>query len=305
MITTITPNPAVDTVYRVPHWVPGEGHRATDVHRTPGGKGLNVAKVLRDLGQEVETAGFLGGMTASWIEESLKAYGIVPAFTPIAGETRQTMTILEEDGRVSELREPGPTLSTEEIEHFFRTLRAEAPFLSCNGSLPMGLGVDFYDRLLEQVGSDRLIVDTSGAGLRHVVFESKEKPLAIKPNADEIRELFGDAADVDPIALLRHPALLPIPVVLLTLGADGATAKVEDKIYRVHVPSIDAVNPVGSGDATVAGLLDGFLQKMDVRALLAHAMAAGSANACETEIGHVDLAVVERIKKDIVIKEVV
>ncbi len=375
MITTITPNPAIDIAYFLDRLTVGEGHRVSRMLSVAGGKGINVAKVLRELGQDVLATGFLGGANGRTIQTELHQRGIRDEFIRISGETRRTITINETSNRrTTELREAGPRISAEEQEAFFRRIRdltRTTELFVCSGSLPPGLDETFFDRLMDAVSgtaaasqnlerlskelfsgasgfsgsadasgfsgasdsahasgfsgasgasgapdasgsapliksASPLILDTSGDGLRHVVFESPRKPLAIKPNLDEMRDLFGAAVEsTDPVNLLRRPELRPIPIIILSLGKAGCAAKIGNRCFTAMVPAIDAVNPVGSGDASLAGLLDGLARHAEPEEILRTSMACGVLNTLEEAIGHIDRSQLDEMKMQIAVKEVV
>ncbi|MBO1911965.1 tagatose-6-phosphate kinase, partial [Microvirga sp. 3-52] len=165
-----------------------------DVSKTAGGKGLNVARVLHQLGEEVAASGFLGGSLGSFISAELKAIGIEDLFVPIEGETRNCIAILHE-GKQTEILESGPIISKTEAELFltnFEEHLSRVDLVTISGSLPKGLSSDFYAKLIEISNpyGTKVLLDANGALLTSTL-NSASKPYLIKPNEEEMAELIG------------------------------------------------------------------------------------------------------------------
>lgn len=307
MIVTITPNPSVDISYFLDNFVAGEVNRIDREIKVAGGKGINVAKVCHILGSKVVTSGFLGGSGGNFIESQLKSINLEGKFVNIEGETRSSIAI-NDNNKTTEMREKGPFIDEEAQNKFFeliKELSKESDIFSCSGSLPQGIDVDFYDKLIDILKGKKFILDTSEKGLRHVVLESKVKPFAIKPNIDEIRQLVGSKVDsMSYLEILKLDELKDIPVVVISLGKDGAVAKFHDKYYEAKVPKIEAVNPVGSGDSSIAGLLYGFENNLSNEEIIKCSMACGVLNTLEEKIGHIDINKFENTKNQIEVSEI-
>lgn len=308
MILSITPNPSIDISYFLEQFQTGDIHRVQSMVKTPGGKGINVAKVLRDLDAQVTCTGFLGGTAGHYIEKSLQQRGIHTAFIPVEGETRSSYAIKDLASQVTtEIREQGPVVSVQAAQKlldFVEKTHRDYSLISCSGSLPQGLSIDFLEALVGAAADTPIIFDVSGEALRKTVFSFAQKPYAIKPNIDELRDLFGSLVDKkSPEELVCMENLQEFKLVVLSLGKYGAVARVGQELYRCRVPHIEAVNPVGSGDASIAGLLFGLEQKHAPEKLLASSMAAGVLNALEAEIGHVDARQFETIRAKIQVKK--
>ena len=171
MITVVTLNPAVDKTYRVSALRPGRIHRVDQVDAFPGGKGINVAKVLKRLGLAVQVTGFIGGGTGDAILQGLDQLGLSHRMVPIPGETRTCLNILDETGRTqTEFLEPGPSVPKEKWEALKGTvgrLAEESRVVVFSGSLPPGLDDDAYRELvfIAQARRSKAVVDTGGAPL--------------------------------------------------------------------------------------------------------------------------------------------
>lgn len=167
MILTVTLNPAVDKTYTTGSLMLGQVNRMRTVNNIAGGKGINVAKILRQYGYEVMTAGFLGGYTGQFIEKCMEEIHAECRFTKVAGETRSSINIIAEDGYVTEVLEPGPTVSAQELERFMEDYKkavGECGLVIMSGSVAKGIPADIYGQLVE-TGKEaglRCILDTSG-----------------------------------------------------------------------------------------------------------------------------------------------
>ncbi len=173
MILTVTLNTALDITYRVPGLRPHASHRVTEVTERPGGKGLNVARVLAALGHPVTVTGFAGGSTGATVRASLAGVpGVVDALVPVAGATRRTVAVVDErTGDTTQLNEPGPVVAPAEWNAFqeaYEGLLAGAAAVALCGSLPPGVPVGAYAGLVRtaRAAGVPVLLDTSGEPLR-------------------------------------------------------------------------------------------------------------------------------------------
>lgn len=295
MIVTITMNPSIDIAYQIEDFRLGTVNRVENVKKTPGGKGLNVTRVLKEARVDVLASGLLGGSLGSEIRTRLKADGIKEQFSEIAGETRNCIAILH-DREQTEILETGPTISESEARAFldnFRSLAEIGNLITISGSLPRGLDKDFYAEVLAIANQSEtpVLLDTSGSSLK-AVLESQHKPLLIKPNREELSDLLtiNITDDVSTLKeMLSQPLFNGIEWIVVSLGASGAFAKHKDHFYKVDIPKIQVVNPVGSGDATIAGLAAAIEAKASDRDVLKQANAFGMLNAQEATTGKINM----------------
>ncbi|EUJ31374.1 tagatose-6-phosphate kinase 2 [Listeria floridensis FSL S10-1187] len=295
MILTITMNPSIDIAYSLEDFHLDAPNRVRQVKKTAGGKGLNVTRVLKQLDEDVFASGLLGGFLGEEIKASLTQAGIGYDFFPISGETRNCIAILH-GGMQTEILESGPIVAEREAELFlahFELLLGQAGLVGISGSLADGLPAGFYAEMVKcaQEKGVKVMLDVSGKPLEAVLW-SPAKPFLIKPNLAELGELIGRSvsADTDELKEVLSDGLFEgIPWIVISLGKDGAFAKIGSDFHQVRIPQITAVNPVGSGDATVAGLLSGLYHKDSPEDVLKKAMTLGMLNACEPETGSVDL----------------
>ncbi|OJG63815.1 tagatose-6-phosphate kinase [Enterococcus malodoratus] len=304
-------NPSIDISYPLATLKIDTVNRTNKVTKTAGGKGLNVTRVIHDLGGDVLATGVLGGFHGAYIAEELKKAGIKQDFTPIAEESRDSIAILHE-GNQTEILESGPTVSKDEQAAFlekFEELIKQADIVTISGSLAKGFPPDFYQKLVQiaQQHVVKVLVDTSGESLKQVI-TAKQKPYLIKPNLEELEALLGQAFSLEELddiqAALSQPLFEGIEWIVVSLGKHGAIAKYQDTFYRVKIPKIQVVNPVGSGDSTIAGFAYGLSKAMPPMDLLKMCMATGMANAQENKTGHVDPANVKNHFEKINVKKI-
>lgn len=309
MILTVTLNPSIDISYQLEDLAIDTVNRVIDVRKTPGGKGLNVARVLNDLGESVSASGCIGGELGDFIVHHLPET-IEKRFFKIAGDTRNCIAILH-DGKQTEILEQGPLVDPDEADGFvnhFKYILDGVDVVTMSGSLPAGMPDDYYGRLirLANVFGKKTVLDCSGNALKSVL-EGDDKPTVIKPNRDELAQFLGRevSKDVDDLkAVLNQPLFAGIEWIIVSLGADGAFAKHHDTFYKVDIPKIEVLNPVGSGDSTVAGIASGLANHEDDQALLTKANVLGMLNAQEKTTGHVNMANYDNLYQKLVVREV-
>lgn len=308
MILTITMNPSIDISYPLEDFKLDTVNRVKNVRKTAGGKGLNVTRILKQLDAEVVASGLIGGFLGEEIKKDLKNNQIAHDFLPISGETRNCIAVLH-DGQQTEILESGPIISKEEAQAFlkhFGRLATKADILSFSGSLPEGLPIDFYSQMLQICQEKPVVLDCSGEALTEVL-KGKVKPRLIKPNTEELAGLLGRriSTDIEELkAALTDPIFTGIEWIVVSMGGDGAFAKHHKKFYRVTIPKIAVVNPVGSGDATVAGLTAAIEKGSSDEDVLKQGNALGMLNAQEATTGHIELANYQALFDQILVTEI-
>lgn len=294
MILTITLNPAVDISYKLEHFSLDTVNRVAHVSKTAGGKGLNVARVLRQLEEEVAASGFLGGGLGNFIRSQIGILGIRDFFVQIADDTRNCIAVIHE-GKQTEILESGPVISDKEAMLFlekFACYVEQADIVTLSGSLPKGLSADFYVEMVKisKQNGVRVLLD-SNASLLAATITSSHKPYFIKPNVQELEDLVGEQMmnETQIKAVLGSTLFADIPWVVVTLGANGAIVKHGDIFYRVKTPKIEAINPVGSGDSVVAGFAGGVARGLMDEDLIKFSLSMGVLNAMEEKTGHINV----------------
>ncbi|MFE6333291.1 1-phosphofructokinase family hexose kinase [Streptomyces sp. NPDC057798] len=296
MILTVTLNTALDITYRVPALRPHASHRVSEVLERPGGKGLNVARVLAALGHEVTATGFTGGTTGRVVRELLTAGGgVIDALVPLAGTTRRTIAVVDDlTGDTTQLNEPGPVVTPAEWSAFQETydrLLASADAVALCGSLPPGVPVGAYAGLVRaaRAAAVPVLLDTSGEPLRRAV---AARPDLIKPNADELAELTGSH---EPLRATRDARRRGARTVVASLGAEGLLAHTPSGRWRAVPPAPLRGNPTGAGDAAVAGLLSGLVEGLPWPDRLARAVALSAASVPAPVAGEFDRGTYEEL----------
>ncbi|MFI6462830.1 1-phosphofructokinase family hexose kinase [Streptomyces sp. NPDC050528] len=296
MILTVTLNTALDITYRVRELRPHASHRVSEVTERPGGKGLNVARVLAALGQEVTVTGFTGGATGRVVQDRLTGTpGVLDALVPVAGPTRRTMAIVDElTGDTTQLNEPGPTVTSAEWSAFqdvYESLLAGASAVALCGSLPPGLPVGAYAGLIRtaRTAGVPVLLDTSGEPLRRGV---AARPDIVKPNTDELAELTGSH---EPLRATQDARRRGARAVVASLGAKGLLAATPEGTWHATPPARVHGNPTGAGDSAVAGLLSGLVERLPWPERLARAVALSAATVLAPVAGEFDRGAYEEL----------
>lgn len=296
MILTVTLNTALDITYRVRALRPHSSHRVSEVTERPGGKGLNVARVLAALGHQVTVTGFAGGATGRVVQERLTATpGVVDALVPVAGATRRTIAVVDDhSGDTTQLNEPGPTVTAAEWSAFqeaYEDLLTSAAAVALCGSLPPGVPVGAYAGLVRAAKAAEVpvLLDTSGEALRRGV---AARPDLIKPNADELAELTGSH---EPLRATQDARRRGARAVVASLGTSGLLAVTPEGRWRATPPASLRGNPTGAGDAVVAGLLSGLVEKLPWPDRLTRATALSTASVVAPAAGEFDRGTYEEL----------
>jgi 1-phosphofructokinase family hexose kinase len=285
VIVCVSANPALDVCLRVPRLAAGAVQRADGVRRLAGGKAAHVALAARALGAPVVLLGWFGGATGQRCQQQLAELGLPTLAVPTRCETRQNLEIVDDEGRSTEVLEPGGPVGRQEVELLVnactrivdRLGRGNAIVLS--GSLPTGAPVDLFAEMVAIARRHEVatFVDTSGAALDAAIGAG---PDWIKPNHDEAGELLGRAVVDTRSALAAARALRAKGAarVVLSRGRHGLVAVDEASAFEGSAPPVEATSSVGCGDATVAGLAVATLRGAPMMDVLRLAIACGNAN---------------------------
>ncbi|WP_274307928.1 1-phosphofructokinase [Solibacillus daqui] len=304
MITTVTLNAAIDQVYEMNSFVMGQTNRVMQKFQQGGGKGINVARVIKALDGDVLIGGFIGGLNGEKIKVSLQEQRLPTSFIQIEGESRICLTVTDyQTKEMTELLEEGPTIQPHEWKEMLRWVEVQAEsseYLVLSGSLPKGLPSNAYATIIHHLKQKgvRVALDTSGEALKQGI---EAIPFAIKPNEDEISQLIGKPVEKQEDLIQAGEKLrdLGIEHVCFSLGEKGALFINSTGIYQVNAPKINVVNTVGSGDAFLAGLIFKLSQGASDEEAYRWAVACGSVNAGEKEIAKVQKESVERLLKEL------
>lgn len=286
MIQVVTLSPAIDVTYELGSVEWGEAHRVQTVHRRAGGKGGNVARVLRQLGSEVRLVCPLGGHSGQWYENQMTNYGVELAEVAMSGEIRTCVTVMTPEGP-TEFNEPAPELDSAQWDMLLGAI-IPSDITVVSGSFPNDCApeaVNSFFLLLRQF-EGTVIADTSGfalrAALKHADF--------VAPNLAEARAIRSTESLAEVVNQLG-PAR-----VLLSLGAEGVLL-IGDGAPRRWVPPAQSGNTTGAGDALVAGFAAAF--HLGVEQATHHAVAVAAASVRRNLAGECDLAALGEIEREI------
>jgi tagatose 6-phosphate kinase len=284
MILIVNLNLAVDHIVEVDELRAGEVQRSRGARQQAGGKGVNVARVLKTLREPSLLLGFCGGRAGDLIAAGLRAEKIASDTTRVREESR-TCLIINDHGRREQtvINAPGAAVGDAERRDFEATYTREIPraeLVVVNGSLPPNLPADTYARLTAEANGagKRVLLDCAGAPLRHAL---GARPFLVKINAAEAAELSGTPINDFLTAAHASRRLRDTGAenVMITLGEQGAWLDFAGVRYRFVAPRVRATNSVGSGDAALAGLAAALRRGQTAEEAGALAVAAGAANA--------------------------
>jgi 1-phosphofructokinase family hexose kinase len=307
MIVTVTLNSAIDKTLSVPNFRLGRRHRTVEQTTMPGGKGVNVARVLKTLGAPVIATGLAGGATGTRIVDQLTQLSVLSDFVRIGEESRTNTAVIDPTtGEQTEINEKGPKVTPQEVELFVDKLLYLAKGASLcvfAGSLPRDVDTDIYSFLIRELRKLNVttVVDTDGDPLRRAV---RAEPDVVSPNILEAEELVGHEFndDEDRTYAVEEICEMGAREALMTMP-DGCFARMhpphapEPLVYRVRVRG-GAIEPratVGSGDAFLAGYVASRYQNRPVEEALAFAVACGAESTQHLGAGLVDPDRVQRL----------
>lgn len=309
MIKTLTLNPALDKTIIVEGLKLNQLNRIKKVHKDAGGKGINVSKMLKNLGEESTAAGFLGGAAGDYITKEIEKMGIKAEFVQTVAETRTNTKMVDQINHTfTDLNESGAYISQENIlelkEKLFTDLRKN-DILVLAGSVPEGVKTDIYQELITIANQKgiKTILDADGE-----LFEEAlpAAPTLIKPNEHELELHFNEKFKDLKTMISKAESLLKdgVEMIMLSLGKEGAVFITADKKFKIEPLKLDVKSTVGAGDAMVAGLAYALENKLELEEMLKTAAACSSATLIKngTEMGSRED--VESLKKMIKIKQI-
>jgi len=308
LITIVNLNASVDKRYEIKDIVKGKVMRARSVENTAGGKGIHVANIAHILGQDSIVTGYSGGKTGEFIEAELQKIGIKNCFVKIKDSTRECLAFITDDLVQTEILEPGPIVTQEEQESFmklYERLLADSRIIVASGSVPKNISKNIYEELIEKANKNnkKFLLDTNGKLLEEGI---KAKPYLIKPNIEELEMLLGKPI-VNHKDIIKHMKTLNksgIKCIVVSLGADGSFVCFDNNLFRVTVPDVEAVNPVGSGDSLVGGFAVGIERNYSIEDTIALGTACGTVNAMTKKTGWIEVKEVKEMMKKVKISRI-
>ena len=287
MIYTVTFNPSLDYIVTVDHFTCGIVNRTKDEIIYPGGKGINVSMVLKNLGYESTALGFRAGFTGAALEQMLDKKGITTDFIQVEkGMTRINVKLRSDEE--TEINGQGPVMEKEDIEKLYQKLEAlqDGDILVLAGSIPDVMPGSIYMDIMKHLENKKLkiVVDATKDLLVNVL---QYHPFLIKPNNHELGEIFGvEIKDKDEVVhYAKKLQEMGAENVLVSMAGDGAVlVTVDGSIFKAEAPRGELRNSVGAGDSMVAGFLAGYLEKGDYAEAFKMGVCTGSASAFSEEL---------------------
>ncbi len=293
MIYTVTLNPAIDFLVYLDEFRPGEINRIQKERKYPGGKGINVSRMLSEFKTPSTALGFIGGFTGDFIEKELQGSGIRTDFIKVDEDTR--INIKLKSNIESEINGKGPDLKKEQIDDFLKAFdkMTKKDLVVLSGSKPHSLPKNFYQTIIDHLQKKEVpfVIDTTGEELMNAL---SKKPFLIKPNHIELDELFQQKSETleDRIELGRKLIEKGAQNLILSMGGDGSLFFTKNDVYKAEPIHGKVINTVGSGDSMVGAFIGKYSQTKDLVLSYKYAALAGSATAF-TE----DLASLEQIEE--------
>lgn len=282
-------------------------NRATKTLDGVAGKSVNVAKVLRTLGESPIATGFIGGDRGSLVESSLMGRGIETEFVKVAPETRLCTTVIDESaGTNTELVQESNAVPQDKYRELMEVVRKWARrcrAMVISGTLTPRAPIDFYRRCTQLATECDLlsVVDAKGPALTEAL---KARPGVVKPNRSELAATVGHqlTSELELISAMRALCDRGARSVIVTSGNEPTLAFDGQQFWRIHAPKITAVNPIGSGDAFTAGLVWQLLRGADLGEACRWASAAGAANALTMMPGEIRRKDVQQLAAQVTVE---
>lgn len=311
MITTVTLNPMLDKTIYLNQFEKGKIWRSQKTENVAGGKGINVSLQLKTLGVNTTATGFLGGETGKIIKDLIEAQGIKNDFVFVKNSTRIGFTILEENSLIqTSVFEPAPGINMNERSALLKKCieySKSSNWMVFSGSVGDNNLYDFYEEAIREIREInpeiKIVLDSYG---KEFMCGIKEKPFIVKPNKSEYESAFGVKiiSETDFITAVRNLECfgnLPI----ITNGEKEVYFSYEKQIYKSLPPKIKVINPIGSGDSMIAGIIYGFLQNKTIEDIMRFGIAASAANASVWEIAKCEKNYIEKYLEMITIEKII
>lgn len=285
MIYTLTLNPSIDYVVNVDNLTLGKVNRTLGDVKFPGGKGINVSRILSSQDVDNVALGFIGGFTGEFVETSLKNLNIHTDFIKVSGDTRINVKV--KSNIETEINGAGPKINDDELECLFDKLsKLESnDILVLAGNIQSTLPSTLYSKIQNMVNKNgvKVVVDTSGSALLEAI---KNKPFLIKPNNHEIEEIFNVKINNTDELISYGKKLNEMGAenVIISLAGDGALLICSQGVFFGNAPKGEVKNSVGAGDSLVGGFLAEYSKTYDLLKAFKNGIASGSASAFSLDL---------------------
>ncbi len=309
MIVTVTMNPAIDKTVDIDRLEHGGLNRIQSVEMDAGGKGINVSKTIKAIGGESIATGFLGGRSGKIIQEVLREQGIGTDFVWLEADTRTNTKVVESTGEVTELNEPGPAATEEQVEELIQKLEAyagENTLFVLAGSIPAGMDKNIYAVIMDRVHAKgaKVLLDADGELFVHGL---EAGPDILKPNRVELEQYYHldyRASEEELVSMGKQLLCKGTEMVAISLGQMGALFVGENGVIRCPGLKVKSHSTVGAGDAMVASLAYSWDRKLSLEdtVTLGMAVSAGAVTTIGTKPPAMD--VVEELKKQVILNRI-
>lgn len=285
MIYTVTFNPAIDYVINVDDFKSGLVNRVASDEKFAGGKGINVSRVLNNLGVKSKALGFIGGFTGKFIIDSLESQGVETNFIEVSEDTRINVKLKSKEE--TEINGSGPLITGEDLDKLFKIVEnlTEDDYLVLAGNVQKSVPSDIYAVLQEKCKAKNVktIVDTTGDAL---VATLKNKPFLIKPNNHELGEIFNkELTNIDEIIKYAKKLIdMGAQNVIISMAEKGALLICESGVYHASPAKGIVKNSVGAGDSVIAGFLAKYSETEDLLEAFRWGATSGSATAFSKDL---------------------
>ena len=276
MIATVTVNPAVDYSLKAEEIKLGQVNRVDFLAKSAAGKGINVAKAIKNLDQDPRALGCIGGAVGQYIVEQLEKKGIATDFNWVANETRINFKVLDDAKQETKINQHGFPLSQNELDEIFSKIISwadESEIIVLGGSLPEKAPADFYQKIIANLKKTdtKVFLDTSEKPLQLALQAS---PTLIKPNWRELEEIQGQKLSFEElISVSQDIVTTGVEIVVVSLGAEGALLVTEEEVWHAKPPQVDVVSTVGAGDSMVGALAVSYTKEYSAKKMLQYAVA--------------------------------
>ncbi|WP_281658444.1 1-phosphofructokinase [Halobacillus sp. Cin3] len=285
MIYTCTLNPSIDYIMHVDSFEAGGLNRAGQTFFYPGGKGINVSRVVNRLGVQSRALGFIGGFSGDFISDFLDEEGVQHQFMNTGQKTRVNVKL--KSGDETEINGPGPALAEDmqqalldQIQHL-----TSEDILVLAGSVPSSLPGDYYEKITTicERNHTKVVLDTSGEALKQILGQTL---FLMKPNHHELGDLFNAEINTPEDAALYGKKLVEQGVenVIVSMGGQGAVYVGREEQWYANVPEGTVKNSVGAGDSVVAGFLAAYSEGKSIAEAFRFGVASGSATAFQDDL---------------------
>ena len=280
MIYTLTLNPAIDYYMSMGNFQLGSLNSLEEGYTLPGGKGINVSKVLKNFSVESKALGFVGGFTGDYIKKHLNEYEIESDFIELQENTRINIKLKTKDSE-TEIAGKSPTISRENVKELLKKFEEikKDDLVILSGSVPNSISKSIYADIIKLLPKDcKVILDTRGL---HFVEGLKEGVFLTKPNNHELEEFFNRKLNniEEIIQAGKDLQALGSKNVLISLGKDGSILITEKEVYIGNAPQGKLISSVGAGDSMVAGVVYGIAKGMTLEDSYKYGIASGSSTA--------------------------